>query len=92
MAPRARDGTVFFGLQDDYAFLEAVEDERGRNFHELGLDDREKSPLTARNQSILAHGFDPISDKVYQTLWSAALRLSETDEAALPTFPRFGRM
>ena len=55
-------------FQDDYALLQAHGDDSGRLFHEIGLDNREKSPLTARNQSILAHGFDPVSDKVYQSL------------------------
>jgi CRISPR-associated protein (TIGR02710 family) len=92
MAARARDGVLFFGLQDDYAFLQSTDDDLGRRFHELGLDDRERSPLTARNQSILAHGFEPISDKVYQGLWNAAMCLSGTEEAALPAFPRLGRI
>jgi CRISPR-associated protein (TIGR02710 family) len=92
MMPRARNGTVFFGLQDDYAFLQAHNDDLGKRFRELGLDDRERSPLTTRNQSILAHGFDPVSDKVYRNLWSAALNLSGTDEAALPAFPQLGRL
>jgi CRISPR-associated protein (TIGR02710 family) len=92
MTPRARDGLLFFGLQDDYALLAANGDDLGRRFQALTLHDPKKSPLTARNQSVLAHGFEPVSEKVYQSLWNAALHLSDARETDLPAFPQLGRL
>ena len=59
-----------------------------RTFKDLGLQDPQRSPLTARNQSILAHGFQPIGTNVFNQLWSAAVELGSFTEAELPTFPR----
>jgi len=86
-ANRARDGKVMLGLQDTYALLDVLEDELGAKFKRLNLDGVE-SPLTARNESILAHGFTRISEKVYCQLWTATLQLAELDEEALITFPK----
>ena len=86
---RAEDGMVFLGLQDAYALLDGLGDELGARFKQLQLHDRQRSPLTARNQSILAHGFERVSDKVFEQLWKAALQLAAIQEPDLPTFPRF---
>jgi hypothetical protein len=40
--------------------------------------------------SILAHGFDRVSEKVFDSLWTAALSLADVDEASLPCFPTLG--
>lgn len=85
---RADDGSVFLGLQDAYVLLAALGDELGLKFKQLQLDDRQRSPLTARNQSILAHGFERVSEKVFEQLWKAAATLSSADEAGLPSFPK----
>lgn len=88
---RVQNGTLSLGLQDAYRLLVELGDELGRKFHELGLDDREHSTLTARNQSILAHGFDCVSDKTFTNLWKAALELASTfaiSEQDLPKFPK----
>jgi len=87
-ASRGDNGAVFLGLQDAYTLLAALGDELGMRFREMKLDDRQRSPLTARNQSILAHGFERVSDKVFKQLWDAALRLARVQEIDLPTFPR----
>jgi len=87
-AARAEEGLVFLGLQDAYSLLDALGDELGTKFKQLQLHDRQRSPLTARNQSILAHGFERVSDKVFEQLWNAALQLAQIQEAELPTFPR----
>jgi CRISPR-associated protein (TIGR02710 family) len=85
---RVREGAVFLGLQEDYALLLALGDDLGRIFQELGLNDREKSPLVSRNQSILAHGFAQVGDSTFQQLWAAALKLSGLHEKQLATFSR----
>lgn len=84
------EGTLKLGLQDDYALLQALGDDLGRLFVELGLADRQKSPLVARNQSILAHGFTRVGEAVYGKLWQAACRLVDVEESELPVFPRLG--
>jgi CRISPR-associated protein (TIGR02710 family) len=85
---RAEEGLVFLGVQDAYSLLDGLGDELGTKFKQLQLHDRQRSPLTARNQSILAHGFERVSDKVFEQLWNAALQLAQIQEADLPVFPR----
>lgn len=86
---RVDDGFVRLGLQDAYELLAEYRDENAQRFQELNLHDREKSPLVARNQSILAHGYEPVSEKVFKDLWKAAIQLTQIKENDLPTFPRF---
>jgi CRISPR-associated protein (TIGR02710 family) len=87
---RRDDGTVFLGLQDDYRVLQALGAPLGQRFYDLGLADRQRSPLTARNQSILAHGFEAASERTFAVLWEACAALVELDEKELPVFPRLG--
>jgi hypothetical protein len=68
--------------------LNALGDSLGTAFKELQLNDRQRSPLTTRNQSILAHGFERASDKVFDQLWHAALKLAAVDSDSLPSFPQ----
>ncbi len=89
-ASRAEKGAVFLGLQDAYILLESFNNDLGFKFKRLGLHDRERSPLTARNQSILAHGFERVSDKVFDQLWKAVLDLAQISEAELLLFPQIG--
>jgi CRISPR-associated protein (TIGR02710 family) len=88
-AARARDGVVALGLQDAYMLLASLNDPIGEKFRSAGLDGTQ-SPLVARNRSILAHGFDRVSDRVFNTLWDAALSLADVAEADLPSFPTLG--
>ncbi len=83
---RANEGTVALGLQDDYALLAALDHTVGQQFHAAGLSGT-KSPLVARNRSILAHGFDRVTAAVFDQLWGFALKLAGIDEASLPSFP-----
>lgn len=89
-ASRAENGSVFLGLQDAYTVLDALCDELGAKFKRLNLHDRERSPLTARNRSILAHGFERVSDQIYEQLWKAVLELANVPETELPSFPKIG--
>jgi len=74
--PGARDGAVSVGLQDAYRLLQALNDELGQRYFAAGLAG-ERSLLSARNRSILAHGIDPIGDKVYQELPGRLVSLAE---------------
>lgn len=83
---KSNDGVVALGLQDAYALLTALRDPVGEKFLDMGLRGA-TSPLVARNRSILAHGFERVSDPVFDKLWSSALALADIDEANLPFFP-----
>lgn len=67
-AGRAHDNSVMLALRDAYALLVALDDDLGRRFAEAELNHDQKSPLVARNQSILAHGFEPVGESVYNQL------------------------
>lgn len=88
-ASRASDGVVKLGLQDAYMLLASLNDPLGEKFRSAALDGT-RSPLVARNQSILAHGFTTVSAAVFDKLWTAALSLAEVEEASLPSFPVIG--
>ncbi len=86
---RAKDGVVALGLQDAYALLASLNDPLGEKFKGAELNGT-KSPLAARNHSILAHGFDRVSDSVFDNLWTTARSLADIQEANLPSFPTLG--
>lgn len=87
---RAADGTLALGLRDAYRLLDAFGDSLGRRFSELEME-RWGSPLWMRNQSILAHGFQPIAKAAFHKLWEKTLDLCGLEESALPTFPKLMR-
>jgi CRISPR-associated protein (TIGR02710 family) len=87
-AGRADGDTVFLGLQDAYKLLHALGEALGRQFQQLGLHhDSGRSPVVSRNRSILAHGFEPVGEKVFDQLWNSALQLVQVQEVDLPAFP-----
>ena len=63
----------------------------GRTFKALKLHESRRSPLTARNQSVLAHGFQPVGYEVLERLWEAAIQLGGFAEQDLPIFPRLAK-
>ncbi|HMQ17342.1 MAG TPA: TIGR02710 family CRISPR-associated CARF protein, partial [Phycisphaerae bacterium] len=80
-ADRGRDSRRFMlGLQDAWRVLKEFGDELGRKFFALGLADEQRSPLVARNQSILAHGFQPVGQPVYGQLDAKLRSLASLDE------------
>ena len=87
--PRADDGQLQLGLQDDYRLLGALGDDLAERFQELELDDPKKSPLSARNNSILAHGQSPVTKEVWNRLLKAIRDLAGIQDEHLPKpFPR----
>jgi CRISPR-associated protein (TIGR02710 family) len=76
---RARNGNVFLGLRDAYRLLRELGDDIGTRFAEAGFDDDQRLPLVARNQSILAHGFQSASQTVYDQLHAGLCRLAQFD-------------
>lgn len=87
---KAKNGTLMIGLQDAYALLLALGDPLGERFATLGLNGKD-SPLAARNQSILAHGWRPISERAHAALREKVLALAGISEDRLPTYPRLAR-
>ena len=81
--PRARDGIVSVGLRDAYRLLQCLGDEMGKKFFDEGLGG-DTSPLSSRNQSILAHGFTSVKKEVYDNLASAIYRLGEFTPESQP--------
>jgi CRISPR-associated protein (TIGR02710 family) len=83
-------GKLKLGLQDAFRLLHVLGDEIGDVFRALELHDLERSPLSARNQSILAHGFHPVGEPVFRRLWDAAMKLGGFSDGHLARFPRLG--
>lgn len=88
-ASRANEGVVALGLQDAYGLLVSLKDPLGEKFRSAVLNGT-KSPLVARNRSILAHGFERVTENVFDKLWKTALSLADVEEACLPSFPTLG--
>ena len=79
------DGTMALSLQDNYRLLSDMKDALGERFSQL---QGKESPLAARNQSILAHGFMPVGERVSRVLWQKTLALAEIAEQELPVYPQ----
>lgn len=89
-ASRIRDNAIFIGLQDAYRLLKELGDDLGAHFTALELDADERSPLSARNRSILAHGFAAVSKREFESLNEKLSQLgdfpaSPPDDWRLPT-------
>jgi CRISPR-associated protein (TIGR02710 family) len=92
-ASHAENGKLKLGLQDDYALLAALGDDLGNTFRNLNMYG-DKSPLSARNGSILAHGFQPIPKKAYSVLLEKVKELARSlggSAANDVRFPKLGQ-
>lgn len=78
---------VKMGLQDAYALLHALRDDAGTRFFTLKWNEK-TSPLSTRNDSILAHGYTSIRNEVFKSLWKGCLTLMDIDEVELINFIR----
>ncbi len=85
-----QEGCLKLGLQEDYRLLEALSDPLGQKFRQMGLYSGEDhiSDLDARNQSICAHGFEPVSEKTARNLLHIAMELATVTQEQLLQFPR----
>ncbi len=62
---------ITISLQDSYLLLETLDDQIGKQFFEQNWhvdNDHKSSPLTTRNNSILAHGYEPVTKKTYDKI------------------------
>lgn len=84
----ARDGSgpVRVGLQKSFLLLDALDDPLGKKYraHEAEL----KKSLEARNQSLLAHGYNPVPEDACARLFAIALDFLDVREEDLPVFPQ----
>lgn len=86
------DGTVALGVQGAYELLGSLGDPLAVAFQERRLHDRQKSNLTARNQSVLAHGFSPVGVKVYRPLRADVEFLAAAAGIPADLYPVFPRL
>lgn len=76
--PEAAEGRKL-GLQEAYRLLQALHDPVGKVFSGTNLpsdENRRGSPLNERNQSILGHGFKPISERSFKQLRESVEQLA----------------
>lgn len=86
------NGKVLLGLRDSFGLLNRLDDPVGRLFFDTG--NTVIAALTTRNNSILAHGTDPVGREGYEKVWKTLHGLIA--EAAhlvngrldVPQFPR----
>jgi CRISPR-associated protein (TIGR02710 family) len=81
-----KEGVLKIPLYDSYRLLEALGDEAGTRFI-AAYQETLKSILSARNSSILAHGFDPIKEDTYEKLLKSTMDFTELTDEDLPSFP-----
>lgn len=83
---QGEDGTIRIGLEKSFELLEALQDPLGERF--LRQQAALKQSLETRNLSLLAHGYNPVKQEVYDELFRIALDFLEVQPEALPQFPR----
>lgn len=79
------DGKIKIPLQRSYCLLAELGDSLGKRYikHQAPLAQH----LRNRNVSLLAHGYDPVEEKMYTSLFNIALEFLDISEDALPIFP-----
>ncbi len=78
------------GLQQAYRLLDERGDDLGQRFVAAGLARwlGDGGPLEARNNSILAHGWEPVKEEVARDLFRVALELAGLRADSLFQFPK----
>jgi len=80
------DSALKLPLYASYRLLAELGDPLGGRF--LSMGERVRGLLSARNDSILAHGMTPLGRKTWESLRAGLLEILEMDEAELPRFPK----
>lgn len=93
---KSENGLVTLGLQQAYRLLYELGDDVGKKFIEMGWlnmeskgNKKSRSPLEARNSSILAHGFDPVTEDTFNSLWIGVVELAEVAGIDIKNLPHF---
>ncbi len=93
ICPADQKGNIKFGLDKGMRLLEALGNETGKIFCSKDNPWRGNNGLlTKRNYSIMAHGFQPVSEKDYIKWWDELKKLWNYDEARLPVIPDLPEM
>lgn len=82
-----RDGALVARLQDAYRLLRELREPLGATYVALGMDAHQESPLTGLNDSILAHSFSPVRERLDHVLWKHSLELAGCSVHELSSFP-----
>ena len=81
-----KDKKIKLGLYASYELLKELNDHLGKSFFD-SYDKQIRSLLDIRNQSILAHGNNPVSIETYQRLIEIILKFSGINQKDLPEVP-----
>lgn len=85
--------TVELPLGRSYQLLAELGDGLGLRFQQSMLADPRRTPLQFRNHSILAHGFQPITEAAVKSLVNELKALAGSElGAGIPEFPRLGEL
>ncbi len=85
--------TIPLGLAQCYTLLKALGDDLGERCAQTVLLDRERSPLNVRNHSILAHGFQGVTEAAANALRRVFLDLAPDEmRGHAVTFPSLGQL
>lgn len=76
-----KDNKVKLGLYQDYDLLFDLGDELGKSFMREYHEGNLKKLLSLRNNSVLAHGFNPVSEEIYKEI------LAKVEEIVRSAFP-----
>ena len=80
-----KDGRFRVGVMQLYRVLSFSENPSVR--HHSGVYDSLADHLTMRNQSLFAHGVQPVTERGFGKFWEDALRAMEIGEADVPRWP-----
>jgi len=80
------DRKVRIPLYASYHLLKELGSQLGKDF--FNFYEKEFKPLlNIRNSSILAHGFNPVDEDIFEKLFDSTLKFSGIKEEDLPKFP-----
>ena len=78
-------GKLTLPLHDSYRLLNALDDKVGKLYTSLGKN--LSTLLNVRNNSILAHGINPVKKDVFDDMLQMILTFGDITESDLPVFP-----
>lgn len=81
-----KDNKIKLGLYVSYKLLKMLDNPLGKSFFEF-YEKEIRGLLDIRNNSILAHGYRPVSQDTYEKLLEVILKFSEIKKEDLPEFP-----
>jgi len=83
--PAEPDEKIQLPLHRSFFLLAELGDPLGHSY--LGAQEELRKALNVRNMSLLAHGFNPVTEKTYRNLLDIALTFMQLKVEDLPRFP-----